>query len=209
MSSDDFRIRNMRRDEISLAIDWAAEEGWNPGLADESCFASADPKGFFIGEYEGKPAATLSVVNYGEQFAFLGFYIVRPDLRGRGFGLRIWKAGMAHAGSRTVGLDGVTGQQDNYRKSGFIFAYSNIRYGGVPSGLEAPLATVPLSEVPLRCDRKGRRDSISGGPARIPAGLGCSSWTYRPGLIARRAACRLGRHPAVPPWPQDRSLGCG
>ncbi len=57
MSSDDFRIRNMRGDEISLAIDWAAEEGWNPGLADESCFASADPKGFFIGEYEGKPAA--------------------------------------------------------------------------------------------------------------------------------------------------------
>ena len=204
MSSDDFRIRNMRRDEISLAMDWAAEEGWNPGLADESCFASADPTGFFIGEYEGKPAATLSVVNYGEQFAFLGFYIVRPDLRGRGFGLRIWEAGMAHAGSRTVGLDGVTGQQDNYRKSGFIFAYSNIRYGGVPSGLEAPLATVPLSEVPFDAIE---RDDATVFPADRPEFL--RGWVGAPGHIGR-AILRGGQLAAwgvIRPCRRGRKIG--
>ena len=149
MSGDGFRIRNMRPDEIALALDWGAEEGWNPGLADAACFEAADPRGFFIGEYEGKPAATLSVVNYGERFAFLGLYVVRPDLRGRGFGLRIWKAGIAHAGARTVGLDGVVAQQDNYRKSGFTFAYNNIRYGGVPVGLGAPEVAEPLPGVPF------------------------------------------------------------
>ena len=121
MSAGKFRIRTMRSDEIALAADWAETEGWNPGLSDASCFACVDPKGFFIGEFEGEPAATLSVVNYDERFAFLGFYIVRPDLRGRGFGLRLWNAGMEHAGGRTVGLDGVVAQQDNYRKSGFEF----------------------------------------------------------------------------------------
>jgi hypothetical protein len=50
-------IRTMRPDEISIAVDWAAAEGWNPGLADAACFATADPDGFLIGELEGVPAA--------------------------------------------------------------------------------------------------------------------------------------------------------
>ena len=120
----------MRPDEISIAIDWAAAEGWNPGLADAACFATVDPQGFLIGEIEGEAAATVSCVNYGASFAFLGFYIVRADLRGRGYGLRIWNAAIAHAGTRVIGLDGVVAQQQNYRKSGFELAYANIRYGG-------------------------------------------------------------------------------
>ena len=77
-------IRTMRTDEIPLVLNWAAAEGWNPGLADDACFATVDPKGFLIGELDGVPAATISCVNYDENFAFLGFYIVRQDLRGCG-----------------------------------------------------------------------------------------------------------------------------
>jgi GNAT superfamily N-acetyltransferase len=146
----ELRIRAMRPDEIAIAIDWAAAEGWNPGLADAECFSTVDPKGFLIGELDGAAAATISCVNYDERFAFLGFYIVRPDLRGRGYGLRVWNAAIAHAGARTIGLDGVVAQQDNYRKSGFALAYANIRYGGRIAPLAAPLAElVPLTGVPL------------------------------------------------------------
>src|SRR4249920_3912545 len=123
-------IRAMRPDEIALAADWAAAEGWNPGLADAACFATVDPGGFLIGELDGAPAATISCVNYDARFAFLGFYIVRLDLRGRGYGLRMWAAAIGHAGTRVVGLDGVVAQQQNYRKLGFALAYANIRYGG-------------------------------------------------------------------------------
>ncbi|KRQ88498.1 GNAT family N-acetyltransferase [Bradyrhizobium valentinum] len=145
-----FTIRPMQPDEISLAINWAAAEGWNPGLADDACFASVDPKGFFIGELDGAPAAIVSCVNYDARFAFLGFYIVRPDLRGRGYGLRIWNAAIAHAGPRVIGLDGVVAQQDNYRKSGFKLAYANVRYGGTVAAPDAPRAgVVALNEVPL------------------------------------------------------------
>ena len=59
------RIRPMRPDEISIAVNWAAAEGWNPGFADDACFAAADPEGFFIGELKGALAATVSCVNYG------------------------------------------------------------------------------------------------------------------------------------------------
>lgn len=145
-----FQIRTMRPDEISTAVNWAAAEGWNPGLADGECFAAADPEGFLIGELDSAPAATVSCVNYGAAFAFLGFYIVRKDLRGRGYGLRIWNAAIARAGQRVIGLDGVVAQQQNYQRSGFEFAYANIRYGGAVVAPDAPRADViALSAVPL------------------------------------------------------------
>jgi GNAT superfamily N-acetyltransferase len=150
MAGDPFAIRPMRADEIALSVDWAAAEGWNPGINDAPCFATVDAEGFLIGELDRKPAATISCVNYDDSFAFLGFYIVRPDLRGRGLGWRIWQAAIAHAGARTIGLDGVVAQQDNYRESGFKLAYRNVRYGGRVAVVDAearPLAA--LTDVPL------------------------------------------------------------
>src|SRR3954464_15979322 len=146
----DLRIRPMRPDEISIAVNWGAAEGWNPGLADDVCFAAADPEGFFIGELDGAPAATVSCVNYGASFAFLGFYIVRQDLRGRGYGLRVWNAAMAHAGPRMIGLDGGRAQQQNYRRSGFELAYANVRYGRTVAALDATQAgVIGLAELPF------------------------------------------------------------
>ncbi len=145
--SDKLAIRAMCADEIKMAVDWAAAEGWNPGLLDAQCFSIVDPAGFLIGELEGKPVGVISAVNHDDGFSFLGFYMVRPDLRGRGYGMQLWQAAIAHAGTRTMGLDGVVEQQGNYAKSGFKLAYSNVRYGGVPAGLQKGGATVPLSEV--------------------------------------------------------------
>jgi hypothetical protein len=185
---DGFRIRAMRPEEIALAADWAAAEGWNPGLADSACFATVDPHGFLIGELDGAPAATISNVNYDPRFAFLGFYIVRPDLRGRGLGLRIWQAAMAHAGGRTVGLDGVLAQQDNYRKSGFTLAYRNVRYGGEIAGATTmSAAVVPLADVPLALVEA---DDATVFPAPRPAFL--KAWLSAPGHIGR-ALVRDGR----------------
>ncbi len=130
-------IRPMTAAEVDLAVEWAAAEGWNPGLEDAPCFRAEDPEGFRMAFVDGEPAASISVVNYGPEFGFLGFYICRPGLRGRGIGYRLWQAGMAHHGDRVVGLDGVVDQQDNYRKSGFVLAYRNIRYSGSPA-VEAP-----------------------------------------------------------------------
>jgi hypothetical protein len=181
MKDGSFRVRTMSPEEVALAVDWAAAEGWNPGLSDASCFAAAAPDGFLLGELAGAPAAILSVVNYDEHFSFLGFYIVRPDLRGRGLGLRIWHEGMARAGSRTSGLDGVVAQQDTYRKSGFVFAYNNIRYGGSVAPLcAATPTTVPLTEVPFDLVA---RDDATVFPASRPTFL--RAWIAAPGHVGR------------------------
>jgi GNAT superfamily N-acetyltransferase len=146
----DLQIRNLRPEEISIAVDWAAAEGWNPGLSDAACFAIPDAQGFFVGELGGEPVATVSCVNYDDRFAFLGFYIVRSGFRGAGHGLRIWNAAIAHAGARVIGLDGVVAQQDNYKKSGFQLAYANIRYGGTVAAPPRPPAdVVALDTIPF------------------------------------------------------------
>jgi len=134
MQNRHYAIRSMNREEVDYAINWAASEGWNPGLHDALCFYQADPEGFLIGLLGDEPIACISVVKYGTTFGFLGFYIVKPEYRGKGYGLSIWNAGMTRLQSRTVGLDGVIAQQENYKKSEFRLAYRNIRYEGSGRG---------------------------------------------------------------------------
>lgn len=117
---------------------WAVAEGWNPGVSDAAAFFAQDPEGFFLGRVDGEPVSAISVVTYSDTYAFLGFYLVRPDLRGLGHGLATWRTALAHAGDRTVGLDGVPDQQDNYRRSGFSSAHRTARYVGEPTGPAAP-----------------------------------------------------------------------
>lgn len=134
MSDKNYRVRTMTRAEINVAVEWAAAEGWNPGLHDADCFYAADPNGFLIGLVEDEPVATISVVKYGASFGFLGFYIVKPEYRGMNYGIQIWNAGLEYLQGRTIGLDGVVAQQENYKKSGFTFAYNNLRYAGTGGG---------------------------------------------------------------------------
>lgn len=138
-AADDYRVRVMSRAELDLAVDWARAEGWNPGLQDAGAFHAVDPAGFLVGLLDGRPVASLSVVRYPGRFGFLGFYIVRPEARGRGYGWRLWQAGLRHLEGCTVGLDGVVAQQENYRKSGFALSHRNIRFGGtLPDGEAGP-----------------------------------------------------------------------
>lgn len=153
MHETSYTIRAMTRQEVNIAIDWAATEAWNPGLSDADCFYTADPNGFLIGLLGTEPIATLSAMKYGDSFGFLGFYIVKPEYRGRGYGLQIWNAGLESLKGRTVGLDGVVAQQSNYQQCGFTFAYQNIRYqgsggGSLPTNPDiVPLSTIAFDEI--------------------------------------------------------------
>ncbi|BBC29565.1 GCN5 family acetyltransferase [Streptomyces graminofaciens] len=142
--TQDLVVGRATLDDWRVVARWAGEEGWNPGLSDAACFFAQDPAGFFIGRLDGEPVSAVSVVNYGDDYSFLGFYLVRPDLRGHGYGLTTWKTALAHADGRTVGLDGVPAQQDNYRQSGFELAYRTARFTGV-----VPEAAVPADVRPV------------------------------------------------------------
>jgi len=171
----DFVIRAMSPADLALAIEWAAGEGWNPGLDDAAAFRAADPDGFLIGELGGEPAGGISVVAYGQAFGFLGLYIIRPEFRGRGYGINLWQAGMKRLAGRNVGLDGVAAQQANYRRSGFRYAYPNVRFQGAGGG-STPKGVVDLAKVPF--------EHVSAYDARhfgAPREAFLRTWIMRPG----------------------------
>ncbi|MFD4866550.1 GNAT family N-acetyltransferase [Streptomyces sp. NPDC058412] len=190
-----FEITGASAADMELMRGWADEEGWNPGDSDRFAFAVADPEGFLLGRLDGEPVACISAVRYGAGFGFIGLYIARPAFRGRGYGIRLWDAGMERLEGRLVGLDGVVAQQDNYRKSGFRHAWNNARYEGVPEGADdgddgdggAGITIVDAASLPFGLLAAYDRRFF---PEPRPAFL--SAWTGLPGRTAL-AAVRDGR----------------
>lgn len=146
----EYVVRKMRPEEAALAVEWAALEGWNPGLHDAEAFLATDPDGFFVGELDGEVISSLAGVAYDDSYGFLGLYIVKPEQRGKGYGLRLWQEVTAYLADRNVGLDGVLAQQANYERSGFTLAYRNVRYEGHrPAVTPDAAGIVELSSVPF------------------------------------------------------------
>lgn len=177
---DGYVIRVMRRDELDFAVGLAANEGWNPGVHDADCFYSADPDGFLIGVLDGEPIGCISAVRYGSTYGFVGFYIIKPGYRGRGYGLRLWQAAMRSLDGRDVGLDGVTAQVGNYAKSGFAAAFTSTRYRGEGGdATEADARVVDLARLPF--EAVAAYDAAVFAYPRVDF-LRC--WMSRPGMVA-------------------------
>ena len=184
MQTTELGIRPMEHRELGMVLDWAAAEGWNPGVGDATPFLAADPQRFFLGELDGHAVGSISAVAYDEGFGFIGLYIVRPEYRGQGFGRMLFQAGLKHLGDRTIGLDGVPAQQENYRRHGFHFAYRTSRYEGTsrpdlartvqPSGDIVNLRSLPL-------------DALTAYDAQIfpaPRPTFLEAWICQPGTVA-------------------------
>lgn len=153
-------IRRMTRPELDIALAWAKLEGWRPGLHDAEHFYSTDPTGFFVGLLDDEPIACISGVKYGDDFGFIGLYIVKPEWRKQGFGLQLWQTAMSYLQGRNIGLDGVIEQQHNYKKSGFNIACRHVRYQGSHNNAKPAAVTgivaidaVPFDEL-LQYDRR-------------------------------------------------------
>lgn len=146
-------FRRANRDEFLTAVEWAAKEGWNPGLNDADIFWETDSDGYVCIELDGEVIGTGSIVSYGA-FGFMGFFIVRPDLRGQGLGARFWHWRKDQLLARmdvgaTIGMDGVFDMQPFYAKGGFVFSHRNLRMEGVGRAATPSSRVVDLAEVPF------------------------------------------------------------
>ncbi|OTA21908.1 acetyltransferase [Xenorhabdus beddingii] len=129
-SKEEIQIKTATLTEWLDVVEMARQEKWNPGFGDEYLFFNIDNKGFFISYLQGQPIASMAVVNFNENYASIGYYIVKPEFRGKGIGLALWKFAIKHAGERIIALDAVPEQEKNYSKWGFKTHYHTLRIQG-------------------------------------------------------------------------------
>ena len=178
ISGSGVTIRTMTRQDVRIAIDWAAAEGWNPGINDANAFYRADPHGFFLACDGDKPVGCCSAVIYEKRFAFFGLFIVHPDHRGRGIGLQLTHAAMEYVGECNCGLDGGVAMQSKYAAFGFRLAYRNIRFeGSCETRLQNNVVPIDNRLLESLQDYDTRHFSV-----RRAAFL--RSWVVQPGVLA-------------------------
>jgi len=181
MTPDEMHVRRMTRHELDTLIEWAAREGWNPGLDDAEVFWNTDPDGFIAAEISGELVGGGSIVAYDRRYGFMGFFIMRPDCRGRGLGDRLWNERKRRLLTRldagaSIGLDGVFNMQDYYARGGFRFVCRDLRFEG--RGMESPHpeGVIEASSLPF--------ESIADYDRRhfpAPRSGFLRSWIQRPG----------------------------
>ena len=187
--SNELEIRNMTRAEVDELVAWAAREGWNPGLHDAELFWATDPDAFIAADLDGELIGGGAITSYNGEFGFMGFFIVRSEFRGHGFGDILWHARRQrllerlHPGAG-IGLDGVFDMQDYYAKGGFVFSHRNMRFRTEITARPPTLPCddrniVPLADVPY--DQVLANDRIC-FPAARPAFL--KGWIAQPDALA-------------------------
>lgn len=176
-----FEISVASVDDVQRMAQWAADEGWNPGKTDAYAFHATDPGAFLLGRLDGEPVTCISVVKYGPGLGFLGFYIARPAVRGKGYGFQTWHAGMARLVGRNVGLDGVPAQQANYRRSGFRLAWNNVRCEGPAISAKPPSGVTLVDARSIAFDKLAAYDRRFFPEARESF---LASWIAQPERVA-------------------------
>lgn len=118
-------IRRLARAEQELLVQWAAQEGWNPGLHDSELFWQLDDEGFLGIMLDSELAGGGAIIKHGPRFGFMGLFIMRPEYRSRKLGTQLWYARRDALLDRlepgaTIGLDAVDAMVPFYARGGFV-----------------------------------------------------------------------------------------
>jgi GNAT superfamily N-acetyltransferase len=155
-------IRALEESELATLLEWAAQEGWNPG-DERDAFWATDPQAYLGMHDDGELVAGLAIVDYGGRLGNMGLFIVRPDHRGRGLGRRLWYEGRDRLLERLdpgapIAIDAVKAMEDFYADSGFRTVHDQHRMlvrsrrEECPSAvrrIRGPLGSVP--DLDTRC----------------------------------------------------------
>jgi ribosomal protein S18 acetylase RimI-like enzyme len=151
-------IRLLRERDTDFAHKMTVREQWNVSKSDVKRMFSYEPKGCFIAEVKGLPAAHVFTVNYGK-VGWVGLLIVKAEYRKKGIATLLTKKAidyLVHCGVETIKLEAVPEIADLYRKLGFFDEYGSLRFIG------RGRATVSIQSDSATSFEKERMSEIAG-----------------------------------------------
>src|SRR3989338_1551135 len=165
----EYQAREVKsEEERRIFYEMAKEEGWNPTGTDVELYEKAHHKGTRESVSEGVELTTnyivaescqtkeivgiISLLRIREEYGFVGYFIVKKELRGLGIGKLLWntateaaKSAWLRSGSSeslVLGLDAVPEQIPRYTHWGFSALYNNICYSGQKNDISAGFSSV-------------------------------------------------------------------
>jgi GNAT superfamily N-acetyltransferase len=208
MNTQHLSIGAMTPEEIGTLAQWAREEGWNPGPHDLSIAARYDPQAFIALRQDGALVGGGSILSWRGAAGFMGLFIVRPEVRGRGWGGQLWHARLQRLRARLspgapIGMDGVKAMAPFYARGGFRPLHEDWRYAGFAQGERDP-QMIPLDQVPM-----SQLDAFDRLHVMAPRGRFLREWLRQPGAqgLARIEAGRVTAMALVRPGHEGFKVG--
>lgn len=183
---DGCSIGPMRAGEVPLLGQWAAGEGWNPGVSDLAIVHAIDPDAFLALRHGEEMIGGGVIYRAAPMLGFMGLFIVRPDRRGQGLGTALWfrRRDLLLSrleGGATIGMDGVFDMVPFYERGGFRLSHRDLRFQGIATGTRddsvEPLdardrdEVVAMDAALLGADRKVFLERWLAAPGARTAGL--------------------------------------
>ena len=156
------QIRPLERGDLAAVTQWARQEGFTPGSGDVAIYRQTDRQGIWVGWLGAERIGCIAGVRYTAEYGFIGLYLVRPEWRGRGYGLQLWRHAMEHlADLPCIGVEAAIDRIDDYSRWGFEPATATTRWqaiadGGLPPPSAAPrgwqlLEGASIPEMAVQC----------------------------------------------------------
>jgi ribosomal-protein-alanine N-acetyltransferase len=179
-------IRPLTAADIPAVTAWARREGFTPGAGDVAIYRNTDRQGVWVGWLDSEPVGCIAGVRYNVAYGFIGLFLVVPEQRGKGYGVRLWRHALHHlADLPCIGLEAAPDRVADYAGWGFAPASPTTRW-------QRPADAGPLMP------------SLQGGPGVVtsdPPGRG-PSWCLLAGAaIPERAVQRFDAQREPSPRP--------
>jgi len=124
-----FSIRPLEAGDIAQVTEWARAEGFCPGEGDVAIYRQTDRQGLWVGWLEDAPIGCIAGVRYSQSYGFVGLFLVKPEHRGRGYGVQLWRHALEHLHDvRCVGLEAAPDRINDYASWGFRPASPTTRW---------------------------------------------------------------------------------
>src|SRR5262249_54899902 len=115
-------IRALSSGDIASAFELSSIAGWNQTIDDWQMLLNLPGANCFAIEADGQVVSTTTLACYGQQLAWIGMVLTRPEYRGRGLARRLFAHVLNQAeslGIKTLKLDATLQGQPLYERFGF------------------------------------------------------------------------------------------